>query len=67
MLICVVSLELFSPFEFGVVDVYMHVAFSYMYHIMLASLYHKLHLQYTHWRCASLICFAHHDMLEIRL
>jgi hypothetical protein len=28
----------------GRVDVHMHVAFSYMYHIMLASLYHRLHL-----------------------
>jgi hypothetical protein len=25
-------------------DVHMHVAFPYMYHIMLASLYHGLHL-----------------------
>jgi hypothetical protein len=31
-------------FELGVVDVHMHVAFPYMYHIMLASLYHRLHL-----------------------
>jgi hypothetical protein len=29
---------------FGKVDVHMHVAFSYMYHIMFASLYHRLHV-----------------------
>jgi hypothetical protein len=28
----------------GKVDVHMHVAFSFMYHIMFASLYHRLHL-----------------------
>jgi hypothetical protein len=28
----------------GRVDVHMHVAFSFMYHIMFASLYHRLHL-----------------------
>jgi hypothetical protein len=26
------------------VDVHMHVAFSFLYHVMLASLYHRLHL-----------------------
>jgi hypothetical protein len=28
----------------GRVDVHMHVAFSFLYHIMFASLYHRLHL-----------------------
>jgi hypothetical protein len=37
----------------------MNVAFSFMYHIMFASLYHRLHLYHMSWRCASLICFAH--------
>jgi hypothetical protein len=34
------------PFQalVGRVDVHMDVAFSFMYHIMLASLYHRLHL-----------------------
>jgi hypothetical protein len=44
----------------------MHVAFPYMYHIMLASFYHRLHLKHMHWRGDSLICFAHDDMIEMR-
>jgi hypothetical protein len=32
--------------ELGVVrvDVHMHIAFSFLYHIMFVSLYHRLHL-----------------------
>jgi hypothetical protein len=51
----------------GKVVVHMHVAFSFMYHIMFASLYHRLHLYHMPSRCASLICFDHHDMLDMRL
>jgi hypothetical protein len=49
------------------VDVHMHVAFSFMYHIMLPSLYHRLQLYHMLKRCASLICFDHYDMLDVRL
>jgi hypothetical protein len=49
------------------VDVHMHIAFSFMYHVLFASLYHRLHLYHMPYRCASLICFDHHDMLDMRL
>jgi hypothetical protein len=42
-------------------------AFSFMYHIMFASLYQRLHLYHMPQRCASLICFDHHDMLDMML
>jgi hypothetical protein len=40
------ELEVVFPFGalVGRVDVHMHVAFSFMYHIIFASLYHSLHL-----------------------
>jgi hypothetical protein len=50
----------------GRVDVNMHVAFSSLYHIMFASFYHRLHVYHMPWRCASLICIDHLDMLEMR-
>jgi hypothetical protein len=38
------------------------------YHVcMFASLYHRLHLYHMPLRCASLICFDHHDILDMKL
>jgi hypothetical protein len=34
----------FARLRGELVDVHMHVAYSFLYHIMLASLYHRLHL-----------------------
>jgi hypothetical protein len=58
----------FSALSFGLgFDVHIRVAFSFMYHIMLASLYHRLHLYHMLYRCASLIYLDNHDMLDMRL
>jgi REP element-mobilizing transposase RayT len=45
----------------------MNVAFSFMYHIMFACLYRRLHLYHMLLRCASSIYSDHNDMLDVSL
>jgi hypothetical protein len=54
----------FLSFGWGF-DVHSQVAFSFVYFIMLASLYHRLHMY--HMRCASPVYSDHHDVLDMRL
>jgi hypothetical protein len=64
-----VSFVLFCPFlslGWGS-HVHMHVAFSFLYHIMFASLYYRLHLYHMIERCASPIYIDHCDMLDVSL